>query len=141
MVVTTHSIAIALVSVMTAASGTGSTEAVVDSFDVAVYGSTPGGVAAAVAAARWDGHGVEKRERRGGELRVALIANSTHVGGFTAGGHCGCDMYQDWVFGGIAREFWGRVHTHYGTDNPNAGKPACRSANATGGYCKVSCIC
>ena len=67
-------------------------------FDVVVYGATPGGIMAAIAARR-TGTTLARRHRthNGSGLSVALIANGTHIGGFTSGGHCGNDMYKDWV--------------------------------------------
>jgi hypothetical protein len=96
------------------------------SFDVVVFGATPGGIMAAIAARR------TRNSSSSGPLTVALVANGTHIGGFTSGGHCGNDMYQDWVFGGLAREFWDSIHKHY---DPNNTQPC---INATGGYCRYT---
>ena len=48
-------------------------ETAVDSFDVVVYGGTPGGVAAAVAAAR-------------GNASTVLLEQTRHVGGMSTSG-------------------------------------------------------
>ena len=69
-------------------------------------------------------------KRTDSQARVVLIANGTHVGGFTSGGHCGNDMYVDAVFGGLAREFWDKIYLHYG------GNKSCE--HKTGGYCKYT---
>jgi hypothetical protein len=69
-------------------------------FDLVVYGSTPGGVAAAVAAAR-EG------------LHVALVDTGRHVGGMAAGGLSTSDRGNTDTIGGISREFFERVGRHY----------------------------
>lgn len=69
-------------------------------FDVVVYGSTPSGVAAAVAAAR-EG------------LHVALVDTGRHVGGMAAGGLSTSDRGNTETIGGISREFFERVGHHY----------------------------
>ena len=65
-------------------------------FDVAVYGSTPGGIAAAIQAARMD-------------KRVALISFGPHVGGLTTGGLTATDIGTNTSVGGLAREFYNRL--------------------------------
>lgn len=109
-------------------------------FDIVVYGGTPGGIMAAIAARQTVAVTTDttNRRRTGSVVSaptpsVVLIANGTLVGGFTAGGHCGNDMYQDWVFGGLAREFWTGMHNHYGNNNPNKDRPECIGPNSTGG--------
>jgi hypothetical protein len=69
-------------------------------FDLAVYGSTPGGIAAAVAAAREGMH-------------VAVIDNGHHVGGMAAGGLSTSDRGNTETIGGISHEFFERVGHHY----------------------------
>jgi hypothetical protein len=71
-----------------------------DEVDVLVYGSTPGGVAAAVEAAR-----------RG--CSVALACPKTHPGGMAASGLCTTDAVRQRLFGGFVREFVGRVRARY----------------------------
>lgn len=69
-------------------------------FDVVVYGATPGGIAAAIAA---------KREG----ASVALIEPSKHIGGMTVGGLSRTDYGKPSVIGGIAKEFFARADAHY----------------------------
>jgi hypothetical protein len=68
--------------------------------DVLVYGSTPGGVAAAVEAAR-----------RG--CTVLLACPKTHPGGMAASGLCTTDAVRRRMFGGFVTEFVGKVRAHY----------------------------
>src|SRR6187399_1263353 len=60
--------------------------------DAFVYGSTPGGIAAAVEAAR-----------RG--LKVVLACPQKHPGGMAASGLCTTDAVRRHLFGGIVAEF------------------------------------
>ena len=69
-------------------------------FDVVVYGGTSSGVAAAVQTARMG-------------KSVALIEASRHVGGLTSGGLGRTDIGNKRAIGGIAREFYRRVHRYY----------------------------
>ena len=64
-------------------------------FDVLVYGSTPGGVMAAVAAAR---HGA----------KTALLSQRDHIGGVCSGGLGETDVgaCADTVIGGLGLEFF-----------------------------------
>lgn len=71
------------------------------SCDLCIYGGTSGGIAAATAA------------RRKG-LRVAVLEQSGHVGGMTAGGLGYTDIGNKQAIGGISREFYRRVGTRYG---------------------------
>jgi len=64
--------------------------------DVAVYGGTPGGVAAAVQAQRMG-------------KTVALAVFRRHVGGMTTGGLTAMDLGNGASIGGIAREFIGKA--------------------------------
>ncbi len=66
------------------------------SFDVVVYGGTPGGVTAAIQAARMG-------------KRTALLSFNKHVGGMTSGGLTATDVGNPKSIGGVAREFYDRV--------------------------------
>ncbi|MSU40352.1 MAG: FAD-dependent oxidoreductase [Pedosphaera sp.] len=68
--------------------------------DVCVYGGTSGGVAAAVQA------------RRMGRT-VVLIEPTKRLGGLTTGGLGQTDIGNKAAIGGIAREFYQRIHAHY----------------------------
>lgn len=85
-------------------------ESVPAAFDVFVYGSTPGGVAAAVEAAR-----------RG--CKVLLACPKGHPGGMVASGLCTTDSVRREIFGGIVVEFVDRVRKEYrkllGQDSPD----------------------
>ncbi len=68
--------------------------------DVAVYGGTPGGVAAAIAAAR-------------AGRTVALLEYHKHIGGMTTSGLGKSDIETKEAIGGLFREFTSRVKAHY----------------------------
>ena len=90
--------------------------------EIAVYGGTSGGVAAAVQA------------RRMGKT-VALIEPCRHLGGMTSGGLSAVDIGDPRTVGGIAREFFTRLVGRYGTslawDKPHT--PVGGSGGGTGG--------
>ena len=71
--------------------------------DLCAYGSSPGAITAAVQAVR-HGH------------TVALVINSAHLGGLTAGGLGNTDIGNKQSIGGLAREFYRRVGAHYGVE-------------------------
>ena len=71
-----------------------------DSFDVVVVQATPGGIAAAVAAAE-EG------------LDVALLESSSHIGGLAAGGLSNTDFISFQSLGGTWRDFMDRVVSYY----------------------------
>lgn len=71
-----------------------------DDFDIVVIGGTPGGVAAAVTAAR---HG----------RTVALVEYHAHLGGMAASGLGKSDVETKEAIGGLWREFVDRVRDHY----------------------------
>ena len=73
------------------------------SVDVCVYGSTSGGITAAIQAAR---------EGR----RVVLVAPEAHLGGLTTGGLSYTDIGNKAAIGGMSREFYRRVGQKYGVD-------------------------
>lgn len=68
--------------------------------DIAVYGSTPAGIASAVVAAR-QGH------------RVVLIEPTTHFGGLLTGGLSNTDFRTLEAVTGFFREYMDRVHADY----------------------------
>jgi hypothetical protein len=68
--------------------------------DVVVYGATPAGVTAAIEVARMG-------------KSVVLLEPGRHVGGLTTGGLGRTDIGNKAAIGGIAREFYQRVHRHY----------------------------
>lgn len=68
--------------------------------DVFVYGSTPGGVAAAVEAARQ-------------KTKVVLACPQNHAGGMAASGLSTTDAVRTNLFGGQVAEFIRRVREHY----------------------------
>src|SRR5213596_3100675 len=72
------------------------------SFDVVVVGGTPGGVRAAVAAAR-RGH------------KVAILERTKHIGGLAANGLGATDIATRGATGGLFLEFVRRVHDYYVT--------------------------
>ena len=64
--------------------------------DVAVYGGTPAGVAAAIQAARCG-------------KKALLLSFDRHVGGMTSGGLTATDLGQEESIGGLAKEFYERL--------------------------------
>ncbi len=80
-------------------------------YDIAVYGSTPAGIASAVVAAR-QGH------------RVALVEPSGHFGGLLTGGLSNTDFRTLEAVTGFFREYMDRVHAdyiqHYGKGSTEA---------------------
>lgn len=71
--------------------------------DIVVYGGTPAGIAAAVAAARIG-------------AKVTLLEPGTHLGGMASGGLGHTDTGKVETIGGIALEFFQKVGRHYGQD-------------------------
>ncbi len=71
-----------------------------ETFDVVVYGATPGGIAAAVTAARMN-------------HRVALAEYHRHIGGMSASGLGRSDIDTREAIGGLFREFVDKVYRHY----------------------------
>lgn len=69
-------------------------------YEVLVYGATPGGISAAIAAAR-----------RGS--RVALLEPTGHIGGMMTSGLGRTDIPSLEASGSIFREFAGRIHAYY----------------------------
>jgi hypothetical protein len=77
---------------------------------VVVYGSTPGGISAAVAAAR-------------NNVSVTLLSESVHIGGMMSGGLSCVDSVKNTTVGGIAREYIEAVAKQY--YYPNIGHANC----------------
>jgi hypothetical protein len=75
--------------------------------DVVVYGGTPGGVAAAVAASRTG-------------ASVVLLEQTRHVGGLNTSGinTAESEHMLKWTFGGIGLEFYERLGRKYGKKEP-----------------------
>lgn len=71
-----------------------------EQYDVVVYGGTPGGIAAAVTAAR-QGHS------------VALVESHRHLGGMAASGLGKSDVETREAIGGLWQEFVRRVRDYY----------------------------
>ncbi len=84
--------------------------AAAEKFDVAVYGATPGGIAAAVNAAR-EG------------ATVILLQEDGHIGGLTAGGLSNPDFQSFESLGGTWREFLHRVERYYITTHGAGSRP------------------
>jgi len=76
-------------------------------YDIVVYGGTPSGLCAAIAASR-EG------------LNVAVLESSSHIGGMITGGLCSSDTGNLDTIGGLAKEFFNLVGTYYN----NKGEPA-----------------
>src|SRR4051812_44153937 len=68
--------------------------------EVIVYGGTPSGIMAAIAAAR-HGH------------TVALIDINNHVGGVVSGGLVSTDIGDRNTVGGLAKDFFDRIIKYY----------------------------
>ncbi len=69
-------------------------------YDVVVVGATPGGITAAIAAAR-------------GGCRVALLERQHHIGGLPANGLGATDIQTRGAVGGLFLEFVSRIKDHY----------------------------
>lgn len=70
------------------------------SYDVVVYGGTSAGVTAAIQTARMN-------------KKVLLVTTTKHLGGLTSSGLGATDINQHTVIGGISREFYQRIYSHY----------------------------
>lgn len=79
---------------------------VAEVFDVVVYGGSSGGVAAAVQAARMGKTAII--------IHPDLGEAGRHLGGMSSGGLGATDIGNKKAIGGIAREFYKRLGTHYG---------------------------
>ncbi|MFM8496705.1 MAG: FAD-dependent oxidoreductase [Planctomycetia bacterium] len=72
--------------------------------DVAVYGGTSAAVTAAVQAATMG-------------ARVVIVSPDRHLGGLSSGGLGYTDSGNTQAIGGLAREFYRRVHRHYADES------------------------
>jgi hypothetical protein len=70
------------------------------SYDIVIYGGTSAGVAAAIQSSRMG-------------KSVILIEPSDHVGGLTTGGLGATDIGNKAAIGGISREFYQNIRSHY----------------------------
>lgn len=68
--------------------------------DVVIYGDTLAGISAAIQAARLD-------------KTVLLLSPTAHIGGVATAGLTATDMNRSTSIGGIAREFYQEIYTHY----------------------------
>lgn len=91
-----------LIRAMSASLAQDANTASLETADVVIYGGTSAGIAAAVQVSRM-GHS------------VVLIEPGKHIGGLTSGGLGFTDSGDKRVIGGIAREFYQRIHKHYDT--------------------------
>jgi hypothetical protein len=76
-----------------------------ESVQICIYGATPGGITAAIAAAR-DGRS------------VVVVEPGQHLGGMTSGGLGWTDHGVKESIGGLSREFYRRVARHYAASGP-----------------------
>ncbi|CAG7598913.1 hypothetical protein PAESOLCIP111_00268 [Paenibacillus solanacearum] len=74
--------------------------------DLCIYGATSAGIAAAIQAKRMG-------------LRVVIAEFGRHLGGLTTGGLGATDIGNKAAIGGIAREFYRAVGSHYGSTEPD----------------------
>jgi hypothetical protein len=72
-------------------------------YDLVIYGGTSAGVSAGIQAAKQG-------------LRVLVIEASPHLGGLSSAGLGATDIGNKAAIGGLAREFYRRVGTHYARD-------------------------
>lgn len=71
-----------------------------NTYDLAIVGATPGGICAAIAAARLGG-------------RALLLERTAHIGGLCGSGLGATDIATRGATGGLFAEFVGRVKAHY----------------------------
>jgi FAD dependent oxidoreductase len=101
LLVATVSLSPMLIPAALAAGPTG-TPAAKPKWDVVVYGGTPAGIAAAIAAAR-------------GDVKVALLEPTEHIGGMMTSGLGASDVGIRDAIGGVALEFFDRLGAAYGS--------------------------
>jgi hypothetical protein len=75
------------------------------SYDVVVYGGTPSGIMAAVAAA-------------GQGLTAAVVTPETHLGGIVTSGLCFSDIGEAYLVSGLTRTFFEKTGASYGESSP-----------------------
>jgi hypothetical protein len=75
-----------------------------ESFDIVIYGGTSSGIVAAI------------QTKRMGKS-VVLIEPSQHLGGLTTGGLGATDIGNKAAIGGLARDFYRRIHRYYQNDS------------------------
>jgi hypothetical protein len=92
-------------------------------YDIVIYGGTSSGVAAAVQAVRMG-------------KSVVLIEPTDRLGGLTSGGLGQTDIGNKAAIGGIAREFYQAVRSHY--DDPAAWKWQTRQEYQDGGQTRTA---
>ncbi len=85
-------------------------------FDVVIVGGTPGGIMAAIAAAR-------------GGLSVVLLERSGHIGGLPANGLGATDIHTRGATGGLFMEFVSRVYQYY-VENYGATSPQVKACSS-----------
>src|SRR5690606_24287775 len=78
--------------------------AVAAEYDLVIYGGTSAGVIAAVQANQLG-------------MSVVVVSPDVHLGGMTSGGLGWTDSGDKSVIGGLSREFYHRVWSHYQQDN------------------------
>ena len=96
-----RAIALPILSVCVAV--TSATAAETHQADVVVYGDASGGVTAAVQAARMG-------------KKVILVSQYGHLGGLTSSGLGWTDIGNNAILGGLSREFYHQLYTHYQND-------------------------
>jgi hypothetical protein len=96
----TASLAVGLITLM----GPPVTAAAVNQYDIVIYGGGSAAVASAVQAKRMG-------------KSVIVVSPDIHLGGLSAGGLGFTDTGNKSVIGGIAREFYHRVFSHYQEDS------------------------
>jgi hypothetical protein len=88
------------------------------SYDIVIVGGTPGGIMAAVAAAR----------ASNGTARILLLERTSHIGGLPANGLGATDIATQGATGGLFLEFVQRIKQHY-VDNYGADSKQVKDCN------------
>ncbi|MBM3471646.1 MAG: FAD-dependent oxidoreductase [Armatimonadetes bacterium] len=95
-----HSLFASILGLLCTTLAASAQEAEPRSYDVVVVGATPGGIAAAIAAAR-------------AGCTVGMYEPSAHIGGIIVGGLTATDYGDRRTIGGLSREFFQRVLDYY----------------------------